>query len=163
ADETTTFTGRRVLDLINGLSVGPNDVIFVYISTHGAFTAQGHGMAAFGPNHQIDLKRNDIIASLEQKGRLRILITDSCGTSLNPVLQWSFAPAPAGIPLYPLYDLLFFTKGDVSINAAAPGQQTSYIKFERGSRGGGLFTRAFYTQSVDGGSRNDWKQFFLDV
>jgi hypothetical protein len=76
---------------------------------------------------------------------------------------------PAG-PNWPLWHLIFKTKGNINVNAAVPGRLALYRVQPAGSpqsSHGGVFTRAFVNQAVFGepvsSDETGWMKFFRSV
>ncbi len=158
-------------DIVN-LSVKASDAVVVYISTHGAFLANGdHVMSRSGTADQ-DIRRSVVMERLRSKTsrntQLRVLISDSCAVFSGSPPVWSKVEGEPYASQV-LFRLLMTTTGEVSVNAAAPGKAAYYWN-TIGDTGGGFFTRAFVYQSVYGripdklsGTDRDWLTFFKGV
>ncbi len=134
--------------------VGPNDVVFCYVMTHGA-NDPAHTIPAVAPavaasyefGHWFQTERfeayprvNLMESLLTLNAQLTVLISDSCNVPVQaprPATRPAFAAAgPAAPPA--LYSLLLQYEGQVDINASTDPQFSFYF-----DQSGGVFTDAF--------------------
>lgn len=119
------FTRNQIVDSINRMPVASDDVLVLYVFSHGQYDDKGH--------YFVDIKskspiyRADLLAAMERKGpRLRALISDSCNTYLptgkidRAYAAPSFRPAER---LSPLFVKLFFGyQGLLDVNSSSKDQ-----------------------------------------
>jgi hypothetical protein len=167
----TSFGGTTILTDVNNLKVAPDDAIVCYVATHGAFTSPPdlrHWMAGTLGNDRID--RGLVFSKIKTRGAsLNLMITDACGEISGRGDLAPLPEAPAG-PNWPLWYLIFKTKGNINVNAAVPGRLALYRVQDPGfpqSSHGGVFTRAFVNQAVFGepvsSDETGWIKFFRSV
>lgn len=159
-----TFTLANARQAIQNMQVAPNDVVFCYISTHGAFdnSPQPEDYLAPCGNNYAEIRRRDIMDAIRAtKPRLIVLISDSCGTLLNIHSAAPLSAAPPPPVTNALFTLLFYTRGEISINAAVPGREAYYLASPYPG-GGGYFTRGFVTAAFYSPGKT-WQEFFTYV
>lgn len=119
------FTQNQIIDSINRMPVTSEDVLVLYVFSHGQYDDKGH--------YFVDIKskspiyRADLLAAMERKGpRFRALISDSCNTYLptgkidRAYAAPSFRPAER---LSPLFVKLFFGyQGLLDVNSSSKDQ-----------------------------------------
>jgi hypothetical protein len=168
------FDQAIIVKSIGALDVKPEDAVVCYISTHGAFVNGFHRMSPTG-SRNASMDRAEIFRALQsKKAGLTVLVTDACGTAFGraPSGQGEAAPRP---PTWPLWHLLFKTRGEVNVNAAHFGREALFRIQPLGSdtrSHGGIFTREFVTYAVFGATPSAaditagaaaWDAFFTGV
>ncbi len=158
------FTRGNILSALNTLvaNVGSNDVVFVHISTHGSFS---NSSSDWNLNHSMQdinrdfIKRAEVLNIVKGKGRLTVLLTDSCTSRPGAVAVEGAAPAAVEAPPWAIVDLLFHYQGTVNISSSTPPQFTWY------TTEGGFFTREFCRSAVKfkGANSTGWEGFFKEI
>lgn len=158
--------------------VSNNDVIFLYVAAHGAYS--GNRPFFQMRNHRTgrdSVFRSDIWNLLKDLGaRQTILISDSCAFQSAQSATASLPPDPAAVAFdghNALGKLLVFQTGDVDINASqgppADNQSGTPALVGRGQfaiydrNNGGLFTRAFDKSAVSANTPISWKKLMDGV
>ena len=163
------FTQASIAADVKQQEAGPNDVLFVYIATHGVF--------ANGTRHMLlstrsaggvaDIDRKGLFESLRKsKAGLKVLISDACG-SVSGARAAAAVVRGTRTPTFPLFTLLFSTTGEVNVNAARSPEYALYIS-QNTVNGGGIFTRTFCDEAVYGtppasAALTEWDRFFNGV
>ena len=157
------FTLNAIRNSIQRLPITSDDVLVLYVFSHGQHDDKGHYFV--DTKSKSPIYRADLLAAMQRKGpRLRALISDSCNTYL-PVGQIdrvyvapSFAPAEKMSPLF--VRLLFGYKGLLDVNSSSKDQSALCIP-----QLGGLFSMTLslpyddqmlddlYQQEIQKGSR----------
>jgi len=149
AQTAPQFNENTIVQEINRVNAQPEDAVICYISTHGVFGSdRTHRLSPSGTS-VASIRRSEIFKSLQSKrASLTVLITDSCGTS-------PFRPISGGIegreiPKWPLWHLIFKTKGEVNVNSAEEGKEALFYVWKDNfqNRHGGVFTREFVRSAV---------------
>ncbi len=106
-----------------------------------------------------------------KKAGLTVMISDACGEV--PAFGRGLGQTAGRVLEWPLFDLIFKTKGVVNVNAAPIGESAYYLISQSPSvsERGGIFTRAFVHTAVYGdpidvarlGSDEAWNLFFRRV
>lgn len=141
------FTQNQIVDSINRMPVASDDVLVLYVFSHGQYDDKGH--------YFVDIKskspiyRADLLAAMERKGpRLRALISDSCNTYLPTGKIDRVYAAPSFRPaerLSPLFVKLFFGyQGLLDVNSSSKDQPALCIPGL-----GGLFSMALSLPYTD--------------
>ena len=143
-------------------NVGPDDVVFCYVMSHGAFDP-GHNDPKFENGHWFQTERLETLPRvnlmqdlLGLNARLTVLISDSCNVPVRAA-RVSAAPAvaaPAGFNNPALFSLLIEYEGQVDISASSENQFAFYFP-----NAGGLFTDTFVSLAAND-HRFTWSEFF---
>jgi len=164
------FSGKTIADDLARINPAKEDAMVVYIATHGAFNLQDGTHFLTGTKGNPPFNRADIYQRLKARGAsLNLLITDACGTLSAqgpPKGQLETPPSEK----WPLWHLVFKTRGDVNVNAATFGEVALYRFYDRPVEPqmmGGVFTRAFVNRAVYGDvpelNEQAWTRFFRGV
>lgn len=145
------FGGQTIVDDLEAISPGKDDAVVVYIATHGAFESQRQTHFLEGTSGNPQFYRSEVFQRLKSRGAgLNLLVTDACGTIVGQGPPPGQLESP-DLAQWPLWHLIFKTRGDVNVNAAVPGRVALY-RLQRPSDSpltqGGVFTRAFVYASV---------------
>ena len=127
-----------ILSYFRSVPSGPNDVLLLYYSGHGAtFEGRGHALTTSHGN----LMRSTVRSAMEaRRPRLTVVLTDCCASLIKPrrMPPTPGAPAPAPPRLSPLMRCLFLRhQGTVDVTSSSFGE-TSWSNSDIG----GFFTKA---------------------
>lgn len=170
--DRTPFSAANVQQAIQQMTVGPDDIVFCYVLTHGAFDGR-HNTSNFEFGHWFQTEaidprtqgpevypRVNLMERLVAKGaKLTVLISDSCNVrrDVSSFVAAPTAPAPPALPFATLYSLLVEYEGQVDISASSQGEFSFYDP-----QNGGMFTNEFL-----GLAQNDhgytWPTFFAKL
>ena len=135
------FTQRQLLDAIRRMPVTGNDVLVLYVFSHGQYDERGHYFV--DTKSKSPIYRADLLGAMEKKGaRFRALISDSCNMYLptgkidQVYAAPSFAPAERLSPLF--LKLFFGYQGLLDVNSSSKDQSALCIPGL-----GGLFSMTF--------------------
>lgn len=124
------FTRDQLLNSIQRMPVSSEDVLVVYIFSHGQYDDRGHYFV--DTRNKSPIYRDDLIAAIERKGaRFRALISDSCNMYLptgkidRVYVAPSFAPAERLSPLF--VQLFFGHKGLLDVNSSSKDESALCI------------------------------------
>jgi len=163
------FTQASITADVKQQDAGPDDVLFVYIATHGVFANGTKHMllSSRSPGGVADIDRKGLFDAIRKsKAGLKVLISDACG-SVAGARAAAAIPRGTRTPTFPLFSLLFSTTGEVNVNAARSPEYALYIS-QNSVNGGGIFTRTFCEEAVYGtppasSSLTEWDRFFNAV
>lgn len=124
------FNRTELLNTIHRMPITSDDVLVLYIFSHGQYDDQGHYFV--DTKSKSPIYRADLLAAMEKKGpRFRALLSDSCNMYLptgkidRVYVAPSFAPAEK---LSPLFAQLFFGhKGLLDVNSSSKDQSALCI------------------------------------
>lgn len=146
--------------------VQANDVLFVYVATHGGYQGSINPLSndshMMVDNANAATTRSEFLALMKDKGRLQILLTDSC-TSRPGATPSAFKAAAPVIPTYALLNLLFHYKGTVNISSSTPPQFSWYLSTNDDENNGGLLTRQFCISAMTADASKGWDGFFTEI
>jgi len=163
------FTQASITADVKQQDAGPDDVLFVYIATHGVFANGTKHMllSSRSPGGVADIDRKGLFDAIRKsKAGLKVLISDACG-SVSGARAAVAIPRGTRTPTFPLFTLLFSTTGEVNVNAARSPEYALYIS-QNSMNGGGIFTRMFCEEAIYGTapsspSLTEWDRFFNAV
>jgi len=129
-----SFTKSNILTVVNDLSVGPDDVVWFYNSSHGFNSGGGEWPDIYAGTSGIPL--NNIADIIKSKNpRLSIVMADVCNKSLN---RAGYDSSRAGGKAENYKELFLKYKGTIIASSSIKGQYSW-----GNAQMGGLFTNAF--------------------
>ena len=144
---------QEINNVISGLSVSPDDVVFFYYSGHGANPGGGDRWPLMGVERGGNLLKLSAVKDTLQNKKPRLLITmaDACNVFVPGITQRGRAERkePGGFK-----KLFLDYKGSIIASSSVPGQY-SYGD----PQSGGTFTRQFLSalNQVQASSSPDWE------
>jgi len=147
------LTRNKVIEALNQLSVGPNDVVIFYYSGHGVNLNKGSKWPAlvFGGRF-LDL--DEVKARIKAKNpRFLMVFADACNNLVQVISSFR---GTKGMPRAKNYRQLFLNyRGDIMASSSIPGQKSW------GNNGdGGFFTQAFlnhFNEELASASTPSWQ------
>ena len=155
-DASKYASSANVLKWVSELRPNNDDIVWVYYSGHGGVKSD-HFTIVLGGNESFH--RNRLVDRMDELGcRLKILMTDSCSYSGEPVTYVN----PSDLDAY--RHLFLEHKGFFNVTAASKGEIAG------GSQSGGWFTRGIF-RIIDHPGRIDldaddfitWEEVFKEI
>lgn len=169
-----SFSRTSLVNVLNNLTVGPNDIVFFYYSGHGGrFENEGNDYpemilkVPYGPASKADLySLKDAYDKIMSKHpRLTIVMGDLCNSTFKGAYKDSELGRGASIKsssTTDVYKNLFLNvKGGLIVASSKPGHTSGCALFPDGSDAGGCFTTSFLKalgEYVSSGSEVNWEQ-----
>lgn len=148
----------NILETLNNIKTGKDDIIFYYFSGHGLMKNDKTYMLTADEK---DLARDQVVSIIGSKNaRLKMLISDCCSNSVDDIpvaksINRSAQKIEAG-EFDPIYkDLFLGYEGTMHLNAATEGEK-AYTDLIHG----GFFTYHLFKEGLIKKPTNNWTEIF---